>query len=138
MVLALLTDACSFLDDSARAEQLYALLLPYGDRCLVMGGGLLAWGSAARHVALAAATARRWDEAEAWFEAGIDQNARMRMAPWQALTEHDYARMRVARGGPGDETAARRLGTRALATAERLGMAGLATKARRLLAQVGG
>jgi non-specific serine/threonine protein kinase len=58
----------------------------------------------------------------------------MSSPPWIAHTEYEYGIMLLARAGEGDSERAQALLGRALATAEALGMAGLAQKARALLA----
>jgi hypothetical protein len=59
-------------------------------------------------------------------------NARIRSPLWIAHTRHDYARMLLARGLPGDGERALGLLQEALAAAEELGLKALADKARPL------
>jgi len=53
-------------------------------------------------------------------------NERMGARPWVAHTEHDYARVLLARGAEGDETKAVELLGAVLVTARELGMEPLA------------
>ena len=56
----------------------------------------------------------------------LGMNERMGAHPWVAHTEHDYARVLLARGAEGDETKVVELLGAALATARELGMEPLA------------
>jgi hypothetical protein len=55
------------------------------------------------------------------------KNADMDARPWLATTQHDYARMLLARDGSGDRERARQLGVAAEGLAAELGMRGLST-----------
>ena len=90
---------------------------------LNMAAGLiLSVGAASRQLGLLAATRGRWEQAEAHFKDGMEMNARMGALPWLAHTEHEYARMLVARDEVGDRETALELLSNALTTAEELGM----------------
>jgi DNA-binding SARP family transcriptional activator/tetratricopeptide (TPR) repeat protein len=97
----LLAEVCGILGDAERAELLYAFLLPYGD-CNVFAMPEVALGSASRPLGLLAATMSRWEEAERHFEWALEMNRQMGTRPWVAHTQHDYARMLIRRGDPGD------------------------------------
>jgi tetratricopeptide (TPR) repeat protein len=125
-----LADVCAFLGDSVRASALYDMLLPVGHMSVV-GWPELARGSAARSLAVLAATMGRDDEAEAHFRAALDANARIGARPWLARTQFEYGRLLLARDGPGDREAARELLSTALDTARSLGMAPLAARIER-------
>src|SRR5215831_18764598 len=64
----------------------------------------------------------RYDDAERHFEKALEMNARIRARIWVAHTQHDYARMLVARDQPGDREKAAALAAQALATAREVGM----------------
>jgi DNA-binding SARP family transcriptional activator len=121
----LLAEVCSSLDDSTHASRLYELLLPHASRNAV-SHPVCAFGSVSRYLALLASTLGRFEDAERHFEAALEMNKRMGAHPWVAHTEHDYARMLLARGPEGDETKAAELLGAALATARELGMEPLA------------
>ena len=57
-----------------RAEQLYELLLPYDGRNIVVSEGVACVGAAAHYLGLLAATARRFDDAEAHLRQAIELN----------------------------------------------------------------
>src|SRR5262249_7885732 len=99
----------------------YDLLLPYGDRCAV-GGALYCRGAVARPLGLLATVLGRHDAAERHFEKALEMNARIRARIWVAHTQHDYARMLVARDQPRDREKAAALAAQALATAREVGM----------------
>jgi tetratricopeptide (TPR) repeat protein len=115
----LLAEVCGTLGDAERAELLYAFLLPYGD-CNVFAMPEVSLGSASRPLGLLAATMSRWEEAERHFEWALEMNRRMGTRPWVAHTQHDYARMLIRRGNPGDR--ARKLLREARDAYETLGM----------------
>jgi tetratricopeptide (TPR) repeat protein len=100
--IAYLAEVCAFLGDTARAATLYRLLLPYAGYNLLLGFGLVCYGSASRYLGLLATTISRWQEAERHFEHALETNARMGAKPWLAHTQQQYAEMLLARGQPGD------------------------------------
>lgn len=134
--LAALAECCAFLDDGARAAQLYALLLPFERYTIVGSGGAGCIGSVARTLGRLAWTMRRRDDAERHFEAALAMNARVGAVPWLALTRYNYAAMLLARGRAGDRERAGALLAPALATAEELGMATLARRGAALAEQL--
>jgi hypothetical protein len=77
-----------------------------------------------------AATARRWDEAERHFTSAFEVHTRLRSPPWCAHTQHEHARMLLARGHAGDSARARDLLANSQATAEALGMSRLSRRVR--------
>ena len=121
----------TFLGDVSRAQQLYTLLLPYADRCVV-AFALLSSGSASRPLGLLATTLSRHEDAERHFEQALKMNTQIRAPIWIAHTQHDYAHMLVLRNHPNDRDKALELLKEALDTAEQLGLTALASKARAL------
>jgi hypothetical protein len=71
---------------------------------------------------LLAATMERWSDAARHFEDALAMNERMGARPWLAHTQHDYARMLLARGNPEDAARADELLAAAEATYRELGM----------------
>jgi tetratricopeptide (TPR) repeat protein len=90
-------------------------------------------GSFSRSLGQLAALLERWDDAERHFQDAIEMNTRMGFHPWVALTQLNYAQMLLARDGPADREKARELLAEALAAAERMGMAKVASDSRALL-----
>jgi DNA-binding SARP family transcriptional activator/tetratricopeptide (TPR) repeat protein len=133
---SLLAEVCSFLGDSVHAPRLYALLRPHAHRNAVCHPACAA-GSVSRYLGLLSATSSRWEEAERHFEDGLEMNERMGARPWVAHTQHDYARMLLARDLSGDRDKAQLLLAKALATYGELGMATSAASASALAADVG-
>jgi DNA-binding SARP family transcriptional activator len=129
--LSVICEVAVLLGDASRAQLLYKLLLPYADRCVV-ATGLLCRGSASRPLGLLATTLSRHDEAARYFDQALNMNIQIRSPLWIAHTQHDYARMLLLRNGPGDRDKARDLLTRALTTADVLGLKALTDRARRL------
>jgi tetratricopeptide (TPR) repeat protein len=116
-----LGEVVSFVGDVRRAVMLYDLLLPYGERCAVTGASYCR-GAVARPLGVLATLLGRYDDAERHFEKALEMNARIRARIWVAHTQHDYARMLVARDQPGDREKAAALAAQALATAREVGM----------------
>jgi DNA-binding CsgD family transcriptional regulator len=120
-----LTDVCTFLGDVDRAAILYQLLLPYARHTVVVGGGAVCYGAAARYLGMLATTMGRWGEAERHFQDALAMNARLGAHPWLAHTQYQYATLLLARHQSGDGEKAAALLDEALATARALGMRAL-------------
>ena len=127
--LSTLSEVVVFLGDAPRAQLLYELLLPYADRCAVTVA-LLCQGSVSRPLGQLTTILARYEEAARHFEHALATNAQIRSPLWIAHTQHDYARMLLRRGHPGDRHKARQLLKQALVTAEQLGLKALAGKTR--------
>jgi DNA-binding SARP family transcriptional activator len=113
---------CAYLGDAGRAAILYEQLLPYAGLNVVCGLGILYFGSVEFYLGLVAATAARWDDADRHFTSARSVHERLRSPPSVAHTEHEHARMLMARGGAEDRDRACDLLASARATAETLGM----------------
>ncbi len=120
--LAYLAEACVYLRDRRRAALLYDLLLPYRDRCLVMGQSGGSEGALARYLGQLAATLERWQEAAGHFERALEIHTRMGARPLLAHTQHEYAAALLEQGRPEDRERANRMLAEAQATAEELGV----------------
>jgi tetratricopeptide (TPR) repeat protein len=129
--MVLLAETASTLDDIEHAASLYRRLLPYGDR-VAISYNAISTGSVARHLGLLAATLERWDDAQGHFEDALATNERIGARPWLAHTYTDYARMLVARGGPGDRDRTLELAGFAVQGYRSLGMDSFAAEAARV------
>jgi hypothetical protein len=109
----------------------------YRDRCVVTGTAGVCSGTVSRWLGGFATILSRYDEAERHFEHALEMNARIRARIWVAHTQHDYARMLVARDRPGDREKAAALSAQALATAREVGMKPLEAKVVELRAAAG-
>jgi tetratricopeptide (TPR) repeat protein len=125
------------LGDARRAAILYDLLLPHRDSCVVLGGLTGNLGAISRSLGGLAAMLSRYDEAERHFEHALAVNARIRARIWVAHTQHEYARMLIARDRPGDREKAASLAAQALATAREVGMKPLEASVLELQARAG-
>ena len=119
--LSILAEVAAYLDDHDRAAVLYRLLLPYARQNTLVSGEV-AIGSVARYPGILAATTAKWADAAQHFEDAMEMNARMGARPWLAHTQHDYARMLLARDGPGDRERALALADAAQDIYRELGM----------------
>ena len=110
------------LNDVAAAGELYAALVPYTDRHIVVGFGAGTYGSCERYLGLLAATLGRLDDAVRHFERALAENGRLGARPLIARTQCDYAN---ALGLRHERAKAERLREEALHTAEQLGLVAL-------------
>lgn len=121
---AYLAEVATFLNDAPRAAQLYEILRPYEDRCIVIGFGVACLGACARPLGQLAATIGRWDDAARHFETALEVNQRLGALPALARTQLAYAAMlrRAQASTDAAQTRAATLLTEAAGTAARLGM----------------
>jgi tetratricopeptide (TPR) repeat protein len=135
-LLSRLTEVVGFFGDAPRAAPIYDLLLPYADRCAAISIAACR-GAVSRPLGVLATVLGRHDDAERHFEHALAMNARIRARVWIAHTQHDYARMLVARDRPGDRERAAALAADALAAAREIGMKPLEAQVRELRASAG-
>jgi tetratricopeptide (TPR) repeat protein len=128
--VACCTRACASLGDADRAATLYEQLHPYGALNVTTGLGISCLGSVEFYLALLATTAQRWEEAEEHYARARAMHASLRSPPWGAHTDHQHARMLLARGRPEDHARANELLTSAGETADALGMTRLSARVR--------
>ena len=107
------------IGESGPAAVLYDLLAPWHEQVAFTGAHV--FGTIALPLALCAAATKRYDVAEIHFEAALATHESLGAPVWSARTRLGWARMLVARRGPGDIDRARTLGEDALATARELG-----------------
>ena len=119
--MAILSQVCCFLEDAARAATLYDLLLPYHNRCVVIGATVDCYGSTSLLLGRLAGTMGHWEDAERHFEAAVQMNLRMG-ARWVNWTRYGWAEMLVQRDASGDHEKAMKLLGQVLDSAEGLGM----------------
>ena len=136
--LVLLAEVCVFLEDEHRAEVLYKLLRPHTHLNVVVGTTAFSRGSTDRLLGSLAGILQRFQEAEAHFEAALEMHHRMGARPWTAHTQHDFARMLLARNEVRDRDRAFELANSALVTALELGMVTLAERAEALQQELQG
>jgi DNA-binding NarL/FixJ family response regulator len=128
-----LAEVCAFLSDTAHAATLYRLLFPYAGQNVVVGGAVVCYGSASHYLGMLAATMEHWDDAARHFQDALAMNARIGARSYLAYTQHQYARMLLARNRPGDCDQATSLLKEALTTARALGMRALEERLTSLL-----
>ncbi|HZD00382.1 MAG TPA: BREX system ATP-binding domain-containing protein, partial [Actinomycetes bacterium] len=126
--LALASLLAARLEAADGTASLYPLLLPYADRtvAITMPHPVVCLGSASLYLALLAAVASRWDEANSHFQTALRVNDRLGAAAFLARTRYEYARMLIRRGQAADRGKALQLLDRAVATARTLGLAQVA------------
>ena len=120
--LSVLSEVAAHLDDRDRAATIYRLLRPYA-HVNVLAAGEVAVGPVERFLGILAAATDRPAEAAEHFENAIVMTARMDARPWLAHTQHDYARVLLARDEPGDAAAAAELLAESASTYRELGIA---------------
>jgi DNA-binding SARP family transcriptional activator len=126
--ITLLAEAGAILGDDKQAAPLYDLLLPYGSLNAVAPIEA-ALGSASRVLGMLATVLERFADAVSHYDDALRMNTSMGARPWAAHTEHDYARMLLARDEPGDRERALQLIRSALECYRNLGMDSFATEA---------
>lgn len=126
--LGMLGQVCASLGDGRRAAVLYQLLQPYAARCIVMGSGVVCFGSAARYLGLLAATMGRRRESSEHFEHALALHDEMGAPSWYASTQCDYAAMILDGRTQGSRKSALRLLEESGRTANELGMRWLARR----------
>jgi DNA-binding SARP family transcriptional activator len=131
-VLSDLAETSGHLRDIERAARIYDYLGPHRG-LLPTTGGHMCFGAVDRFLGILAATLGRLEEAAGHYEAALELEERMKARPLAARTRYWYARALLERGGPADHDHASRLLQDALAIAEQLGMAPLATDSKALL-----
>jgi DNA-binding SARP family transcriptional activator len=127
IAMTLLADTCAELGDSARAAELYELLLPYRDSNVVIGLAAVCLGAAARLLGRLAATMGRLQEAAEHFDRALVANAALQAPVCLAHTQLDYAQMLGA-----DDPKYKPLVDAAADTAQELGLAMVARRAAEL------
>jgi DNA-binding SARP family transcriptional activator len=117
--MALLTEACTALGDTAGASVLYERLLPFAQRFVQMSN-VACWGSVERYLGLLAETLGDLDAAKAHCEAALNANATAGAVLLVAATQQQYARLL------GNDPRAADLRAEAAAVAEPRGLPALA------------
>jgi DNA-binding CsgD family transcriptional regulator len=120
--LALMGETSVLLDDTARAADVYELLLPFADRCITRNALMHCLGSAEYYLGRLAAALGRMEQAEQHFSRSLEANTRLGAYLFVAYTQHAWAGMLHARDAPGDRAQALMLVDQALATARELGL----------------
>jgi hypothetical protein len=116
---ATLLDIAEAVGDTARAERLYALVLPF--RRLPVTSGVAYQGSAERFLAAGARALGRYDDAVDHGEAAVAFEEKMRAGPYTGIAYADLARTLRLRGADGDEDRAAASEQRAREIAAELG-----------------
>ena len=96
--IGLSAEVCWMLGDSQRAEVLYGLLEPLAQRFIIMGLGVVNWGSVERSLGLLAMVRRDLEAAERHFLRAIERNASVRARTWVVHSEIDRAELLVEGG----------------------------------------
>src|SRR5438034_8656494 len=105
-MLAMLARLCEYVGDANRAAVLERHLRPHAGHLAVDGVYGLCIGSIDGMLGALAALQEHWDDAEESCRAALELEARVGAQPFVAQTRCGYARMLVAREGPGDRAKA--------------------------------
>jgi len=125
--LAYLAQACAYLGDAKSAATLYALLLPYDGRAIVVGGATACYGAAARYLGMLATVMADWQAARRHFEQALAFDAKLGARPWLAHSQVEYASMLLQEGDAACADRAAALLSESLVAAHEMGM-GLLTE----------
>jgi tetratricopeptide (TPR) repeat protein len=130
-LLLVAADVARQLHHDAAAAVLFDLLAPYATMFSATGG--TTFGCTDYYLAMLATTLGRFDDADARF-ASVSAVYEWIGAPsWLGYTRIEWARMLLARRGPGDTAGAEDLLGQALTSAEQLGLPNVERRARALL-----
>ncbi len=122
-----LSEICAEVAEVKHAEILYRRLAPYSSHNAMLGF-VYSFGSIAFALGRLAVVLRRFDDAEAHFEAAMAANRRIRATVWLAHTQCEFASMLLTRGARADRAKARELIANARQSAEALDLVGLKRK----------
>ena len=128
--IALCAESAAVLAERRAARALYAALLPYAGRTVVVGMSAGCLGSAARPLGLLAASLGRYDAAAEHFEAAAESDARLGAWLFLADTQEAFAAMLRERDGHGDLERAEKLEDEARSLRVERGVAEAAAAAR--------
>jgi class 3 adenylate cyclase/tetratricopeptide (TPR) repeat protein len=131
-----LAEVCVELGEAEHAEILYRLLAPYSSRNATVGY-IYTYGSVAFALGRLAALCRRFDDAEAHFEAALAGNRKIRATLWVAHTQCELASLLLTRDQGDDRERAHGLIASARQTAEALDLVRLRKRLERVSADVG-
>ena len=134
VAISQLAGTCALLEDTERAEPLYAMLSPFADR-LVVGGPppFTVFGPVSYFLGLLAAGMGDREGAARHFDEALRIAGSMGAQPMVARTQYEHAKL----SAESDPERARALVAQAIATADRLGMEGFRGKARALQDAIG-
>lgn len=127
-VMVLLSEVCTYLDDTKRAAILYNLLAPYAERNALLDVHIC-YGPVARYLGGLAAVRSDFDQAQRHFEAAIESTSRMSARLWLAHSLFDYASMLLRRGNREDRGLAMQHLDTAIKDASASGLKALGEKA---------
>jgi hypothetical protein len=119
--MAVLSEACADLADTARAAKIYELLLPFADRNVTLGQTVFA-GPVSRFLGILAGLCREWELAERHFGASRKSAERMSAPAILLQTNLAEAQMLAKRGSDADRDRALGLLDEADRLASKLGL----------------
>lgn len=100
--ISMASTACAFLNDAARAEILYEMVLPYADRNVTVGWGEACYGSASQVLGALATVNAKYEKAEEHFDKAITDDFAMGARGFAASAQCACAEMLIRRGLPDD------------------------------------
>jgi hypothetical protein len=106
---------------------------PLQRRFIVLGLGVLSFGSADRLLGRLSETMGRFEQAEAHFQVAVERNAAAGAHAWTAHSKLDYALLLARTGGAARRDYRVRMASEALETATDLGLVGLKERAEAFL-----
>lgn len=116
---------CARFSRREHVPLLRSRLEPWADQLIVGAFAGWIWGPVSFHLGVLATTAGDWQEADAYFAAAAETQARINAPIWLARTRVEWARMLVAQGDPNDSDRAHDLLRQALVTARERALAKL-------------
>jgi DNA-binding winged helix-turn-helix (wHTH) protein/tetratricopeptide (TPR) repeat protein len=130
--MSLLAEAVVNLGDTANAERLYALLLPYADQIFFYGGESLPGLPISYHLADLCTSLGRCDEAETLFERAEAMSRQVEAPLFLQYCALGRTRLHLRRGGVGESARASRLLARVAQFASERGLGLLLQRVQKL------
>jgi len=137
-VMILAAEVCAYLDDAARAAQLYPLLEDYAGTTPIVDFGGPCLGSIDRLLGKLDTVMERWEPARSHFEAALVMDHKSNSRVWLAHSRYAYAVMLQRRAQAGDLDYARVLLGDALNESTALGMNALTPRIKALTEAMAG
>ena len=134
--MLVLAEVCRIVDAPEYARAIYERLVPYAQTLCVVSLNLSEMGPLTRPLGVLATLMDDYAHAERHFEDALETSERICAPPHVARTSSDYARMLLARRGPGDVERATELLGRARWIAQDLGMSGVLADVREMEQQL--
>ena len=133
--IGILAETCAHCGELEWCNQLYEIMSPYRDHCVVAAWGVVFDGSVSHFLGILSAALGRFDDAAAEFQVALDINLRMRATPIVTRTQIHFAELLLTRGRGGDIDRAVELLSRVIESNKQGEQIGYLARCRELLSE---